>query len=649
MNQNMNIYFNELNISSNNNNDNENIINVNKSQNFDNIYKQFDKISYLISKIEQIHFDIKKLFGINIENLLEEIQQNLNNINNKKYKNEETLKNMIDNIKLRIEEIENICFIFEENKNNFIDKNKMIEKEINILSEEFILIDEQKDINDNEWLNNNNIKAENLNAQTGNSSLFITKNISGKYDSRNLFKEGKEDLIENNTQKSKFLSKNWHQICYIYDDYDLHDIYFDVKAVGLPENEHTKVQQYYINTRSIIEIQKFSVDGKESEYIFNNNYIKFKLELSNLQSARIHLVYKKTKDLNKLSPAQKEIRKFFREEEYGLGKNLAGQIAKFSLILKGNFDIVRFDDYFFVRNKKNLSETEYTWGGVVPNEGKKTYILLSKIQANWLFHFSITFNSNNYIKDTILYSPIQFVGGNNEIIKINASSKQTKNIILNEESRIYILKYKNINEKKGEFIVEGELRNRCKGEWIINLTDEEIEKNIPEEDKLCKFQLQNIAIKIIKEFDKNNEYQDYEFLDFMKIALWVHKNIEYNLNFVGRDDLTAIDIYNLKLGVCSHFTRLSNALLYSLGYKVIYAHGYIAKDNEEVSNKNMNHAWSIININNKWFPFDSTWGIISGKLPVTHIFGNYFVKMNILKESDGSKIDKIKNEFKYIC
>ena len=55
-----------------------------------------------------------------------------------------------------------------------------------------------------------------------------------------------------------------------------------------------------------------------------------------------------------------------------------------------------------MRNKKNLSEIEYTWGGVVPNEGKKTRIFLSKIQANWLFHISITFNSNNYIKHTNL-------------------------------------------------------------------------------------------------------------------------------------------------------------------------------------------------------------------------------------------------------
>ena len=136
--QNMNIYFNELNISSINKN--ENIINENKSKNFDDIYKQIDKISYLISKIDQIHFDIKKLFGVNIENLLSEIHHNLKSIDDKKYKNEEALKGMIEIIKHKIEEIENICFIFEENKNNFFDKNKNIEKEKIILEEQFFLM-----------------------------------------------------------------------------------------------------------------------------------------------------------------------------------------------------------------------------------------------------------------------------------------------------------------------------------------------------------------------------------------------------------------------------------------------------------------------------------------------------------------------------
>ena len=314
-----------------------------------------------------------------------------------------------------------------------------------------------------------------------------------------------------------------------------------------------------------------------------------------------------------------------------MDKCLAGQKAKFSLILKGNFDVICFDNYYFlVRNKKNLNKIEYRWGGVVPNEGKKTNIMFSKTQANWSFRITGAIKSNNNIKNTILYCPVQFIGGNNEIIKINVKSNQTKNIILNEEKRLYIFKYENINEKEADFIFEGELKNRCKGEWIVDLTDEEIEKQVPPEDKLCRIQLENIARKIIKEFDKNNENTEYEFLDYMKIALWVNKNIEYNYNYVGRYDLTAIDIYNLKLGVCEHFTRLSNALLYSLGYKVLYAKGY-SIDRQEL-NKGIGHAWNVIKLNNKWYPFDSTWGIISGKLPINHIFSYYFQRPMTLKE-----------------
>ena len=141
-----------------------------------------------------------------------------------------------------------------------------------------------------------------------------------------------------------------------------------------------------------------------------------------------------------------------------------------------------------------------------------------------------------------------------------------------------------------------------------------------------------IKIKnIIEEFDKNNKNSDYEFLDFMKIALWVHKNIKFDLNYAGRRDLTAIDIYKMRVGVCYHYTILCNALLYSLGYKVIFIDGYCCdKISDDYINTGGGHAWSLIKINNKWYPFDSTWGIISGKLPATHIFGRFFFLPEIM-------------------
>ena len=151
-------------------------------------------------------------------------------------------------------------------------------------------------------------------------------------------------------------------------------------------------------------------------------------------------------------------------------------MAKFCLILKGSFDIVNFKDYFLIRNEKNKNEIEYVWGGRVPYGGKRTLIMFSKSEALWSFKFTSKFHSNQNIKNTIFKIPIEFIGGNNEILNIKTSSPQTSNIILDEENREYIIKYKNTNYNKGEFIIQGELQNKCSGECFVDLSDDIIEK-----------------------------------------------------------------------------------------------------------------------------------------------------------------------------
>ena len=37
-------------------------------------------------------------------------------------------------------------------------------------------------------------------------------------------------------QKQDLLMKNWKEICYIYDEFDLHDINYELKVVGLSDN-----------------------------------------------------------------------------------------------------------------------------------------------------------------------------------------------------------------------------------------------------------------------------------------------------------------------------------------------------------------------------------------------------------------------------
>ena len=295
-------------------------------------------------------------------------------------------------------------------------------------------------------------------------------------------------------------------------------------------------------------------------------------------------------------------------------------MGKYILIVKGNFDIIDFEENFFIKNEKNKNESEYVWGGKVPPGGKETSITFTRRKTMWNTNINIKSSSKNnrVINSFRYYVYNKFFGGNNNIINFEYSSPQTKKIYLDEENNRLIADYQ--NNSKFEFNLNLIFENNCKPGWTIELTDKEVENHMPKEDVRDKAKLKVIAKKIIEDFDKKNKNSEFEYHDFMKIAEWVYKNIKYNYSYSGKHQYTALDIYNNKAGVCHHFTRLSNALLFSLGYPVAYIYGHVAKKNK--FNYNEAHAWSIIRIGNSWIPFDSTWGLYKGKVPITHIFAN---------------------------
>ena len=230
--------------------------------------------------------------------------------------------------------------------------------------------------------------------------------------------------------------------------------------------------------------------------------------------------------------------------------------------------------------------------------------------------------NNSPINNTTLTIPFGYKGGNNKIIKLNYTSKQTKSIKEDNDLKKIEVQFLNTKSNIGEFEIQGELLNRCKGEWICYLTDEEIESLIPEDYKANKQKFKEISTKIIEEYNKKHKNDLVQISDVAKVGKWVKNNVKYNINYSGRTEITATDTYNNLEGVCEHFTKLYNALIYSLGYKVIYVSGYAIKK-KDFFVKDDGHAWSLIKIGEKWLPFDATWGIFSGKLPISHVFKSF--------------------------
>ena len=668
VNQNMNNFIERINISLINS---IRIEENDKQKKIDEIFEQLEKVSLTLVNLDDSLLTIKNNFLKKIENILDSIYSELDELKKKENQNEYNFNSISQIINSEFNEIQKIFEQFWKKNENFYEKNHDAEEEMNKLKylykkyqehykeemekSRIIALKQEQDfaLNDKESMNQNifdsssqNIPQNKNDIDLGQSFLFKAKNFQQKqdlYKTLNIFKETEEDiLLEQYIEESQLLRKNYHVICYIYDDFDIYDIYYDLKAVGLRRGQYFPKCSHGFRYGRDIEIQSFSINGQQYPYIQRNTSIEFQIDLYNNESLKIHMLYKSSKNPSFLTQSELEESQIYKREYYGLDKSLAGQKAKFSLILKGNYDIVNFSEYFLIRNQNNTKEIEYMWGGIVPYEGRTTLVMLSKKEATWGFHFSVGLQSKSYIRNTMFYVPIEFIGGNNEILSINASCKESTNCILNEEEREYAIEFFHTQYNKANFSIEGVLKNKCKGEWEIDLTDEQIENLMPEEDRLCKEQLKYIAKKIISDFDKENKNSDFEFHDYMKIGLWVEKNIKYDLNYAGETQYSAIDIYNMKKGVCHHFTKLSNALLYSLGYKVLYASGYAVKGNNSFKTST-GHAWSLIKLsNNKWYPFDSTWGILTGKLPVGHIFSSFNGKH--IKANGTDRINIVKGE-----
>ena len=603
----------------------------------------------LLKELEQTSFQIKELNSIlenqnielnNLEINYKIIQEKLNIVKLNENKNDINQEILLSEnnkiISVQLNELDQISIRLQNNKQLY--KAKKNEIEISIKTIQNLI---KKNVNEVEIKRKETLKGLNLDKKNQmkdplflrGSMLLTIKDFSKAKDifnSMHLFNNEKEE----NYTKQELLRKNWKEICYIYDDYDLHDITYEIKAVGLPEGyAFTKSTLGFILDTDI-QILEFEIDGVKSQYDYAQYCLSFNINLKNLESNKIHVKYKESLLKNKLTKGEIEQLKMYKIYQYGIYKTLVGQNAKYVLNNKSNYEIINFENEFFIKTNEN----EYTWGGTVPEGGKRTLIILSKREARFQFYEKYSFWTidNSPIKNTTMKMPFCYVGGNNIIIKKCFFSKQTKLVKEDNIFKQYKIKFRNTKSNIGECEMQIELINRCKGEWILDLTDEEIESFIPKDYKVNKERFKQISLQIIEEYNKNHKNDIVQIPDVAIIGKWVHKNIKYNINYYGRFDVTATDVYNIREGVCEHFTKLYNALLYSLGYKVLYIIGYAIKK-KNFYGKMDTHAWSLVKIDGKWLPFDATWGIFSGKLPICHVF-----KATIMKPVTTNSFDSIK-------
>lgn len=130
----------------------------------------------------------------------------------------------------------------------------------------------------------------------------------------------------------------------------------------------------------------------------------------------------------------------------------------------------------------------------------------------------------------------------------------------------------------------------------------------------------NTNLQSLKDTMKSKVQQLSEVQRAYVLFLWICQNIDYDAEgyFSGRDvDCTPEGVFKNGKTVCSGYARLFKDIALNLGLNVecvnCYAKGVSYEPGQQM--KGTNHEYNVINLNNKWFPIDSTWGAghIEGK------------------------------------
>jgi len=281
------------------------------------------KVEYLYELIQNSLND-DKYYSIIYEKLedLEEINKYLKDKKVIHDKKKDEIEKDIEEIKKDIEEIKKDIEEIKKSFQNFVKHS------------ESIVIESFK-------LNSDEIKISTRFLK--NSMLLDLKesqNLDNIFKCTNLFKE---DDNNENQECQNLLKKNWDEKCYIYDDYDLHDINYELKAVCLPPNVYYSSASFPFYIGTIVDIIEFEIEGKKTDYKYEEYSLKFKINLYNNESNKIHIKYNESPPSSKENEEENTFRKFYRNEYYGLSKDIKGQMAKYTFIIKCDFQVISFD------------------------------------------------------------------------------------------------------------------------------------------------------------------------------------------------------------------------------------------------------------------------------------------------------------------
>ncbi len=211
---------------------------------------------------------------------------------------------------------------------------------------------------------------------------------------------------------------------------------------------------------------------------------------------------------------------------------------------------------------------------------------------------------------------------NFQVFYLNNNNEQVFGNIKKDEYDNDIVEFDVNDINQGEFIFKLQGKIVSENKIVLNTEKYDLNTSITNENSrvsedIEKYKLSSKYIKSneseIISLAENLKKSDFAVEELVNITNWVHENIEYDLEYAGVVN-NALEVLELRKGVCDEISILEAAILRARGYPVKYVVG--------IANTTLNwgpHAWLEVFIPTQgWIPVDPTYNEV-GLVDSSHI------------------------------
>lgn len=354
------------------------------------------------------------------------------------------------------------------------------------------------------------------------------------------------------------------------------------------KNSHNLKQMQWsfpiIDTQQIHPLQ-FSVKKKFYKVYLKNNRVFFTIfDVKKDETLEINISYKVLNSQKFLQLQTITIPTM--NKKFGL---------KMQVEIDKNWEIFSQNQLFYKQKDK------YIYEGIVEKKPFKELFWLSLKEATWDIGVKNYIYSNKEFENIKILIPKYFKDSENKIKKmaLNTSEKNAQ-IIQNVNSTSFVFR----GIRSQDFMVE---MNARISNSVLNNRYKNLNPELFLPDKENEF-----LRKTTEDIMRKNPNMPF----YIAIGKWLNENIKYDEKFVSKH-MNSEQILRVRHGVCEHYAQLFNDMMQSINVPSVFVTGV---GFNPAKNKFEYHAWNLIYVNDEWIPIDSTWGIFSGKLPVSHIF-----------------------------